>query len=97
MGYLLARDKILWEHYVVVYRYSILSVAIIGLVGLNFVKRIIENDLYQVISVLHRSDKMLTGKIYLNLVTGTISWFWITGHIVPNTLGWALCTGFAAL
>ena len=30
---------------------------VIGLAGLNFVKRIMENDLYEVISVLHRGDK----------------------------------------
>ena len=47
---------------------------VIGLAGLNFVKGIMENDLYQVISVLHRGDKTCVDVehgLYLNLVAAT--------------------------
>ena len=70
-------------------------------------KRIMENDLYQVISVLHRGDKTcvdVVGPRYRYRNSRGVPYyflFWINKHNVSkrclSALGWGLCTWFAAL
>ena len=66
-----------------------------------------ENDLYQVISVLHRGDKTcvdVVGPRYRYRNSRGVPYyflFWINKHNVSkrclSALGWGLCTWFAAL
>ena len=70
-----------------------------------------ENDLYQVISVLHRGDKTCVDVdglfepryryCYSKRTVPYYFWFWINAQgskeVPVSALGWGLCTWFAAL